>query len=54
MPRFGYRKIEFTNENLAVALGTFDGIHIGHQNVISQAVKLAKENNGKSAVFTFQ
>ncbi len=46
-------KLNLQNENLAVALGTFDGIHIGHQNVISQAVKLAKENNGKSAVFTF-
>ncbi len=40
--------------NLAVALGTFDGVHIGHQNVIAQAVKLAKEYNGTSAVFTFR
>lgn len=40
-------------ENLAVALGTFDGVHIGHRNVILEAVKLAKQHNGKSAVFTF-
>lgn len=44
---------QIKDENLAVALGTFDGVHIGHQNVILQAVKLAKKYNGISAVFTF-
>lgn len=44
---------QFHYENLAVALGTFDGVHIGHQNVILQAVKLAKKYKGTSAVFTF-
>lgn len=39
--------------NIALALGTFDGIHIGHQNVILQAVKLAKEHGGTAAVLTF-
>ena len=39
--------------NLAIALGTFDGVHIGHRNVILEAVKLAKQHDGKSAVFTF-
>ena len=39
--------------HLAVALGMFDGVHIGHQTVIAQAVKLAKEHGGTSAVFTF-
>ena len=47
------QKLDLKNKNLAVALGTFDGVHIGHQNVIMQAVKLAKEHNGISAVFTF-
>ena len=41
-------------KNLALALGTFDGVHIGHQNVILKAVKLAKQNDGTSAVFTFK
>lgn len=36
-----------------VAIGTFDGIHYGHQKLISSAVKSAKENGGKSVVFTF-
>lgn len=36
-----------------IALGTFDGIHIGHQAIITRAVKQAKERNCASAVFTF-
>ncbi len=39
--------------NIAVALGMFDGIHIGHQSIIKEAVKLAQKNGGNSAVFTF-
>lgn len=37
----------------AVALGTFDGVHIGHQRIIAQAVELAAKNNSASVVFTF-
>lgn len=40
-------------EPIAVALGFFDGLHIGHTALISKMVLLAKENNIKSAVFTF-
>ena len=47
------QKMNFKDKNLAVALGTFDGVHIGHQNVICEAVNLAKKNQGLSAVFTF-
>lgn len=39
--------------NIAVALGTFDGIHIGHQAVIGKAVSLARSTGGTSVVFTF-
>ena len=38
---------------LTVALGMFDGVHIGHQSIISHAVELAKKIDGKSVVFTF-
>lgn len=38
---------------ITMALGTFDGIHVGHQKIISRAVDLAKEINGTSVVFTF-
>ncbi len=37
----------------AVALGTFDGLHVGHQRIIRQAVSRAQEAGGTSVVFTF-
>ena len=40
--------------NLSLALGFFDGVHLGHQAVISCAVDFAKEINSKSAVITFK
>lgn len=39
--------------NSYVAIGTFDGVHYGHQQLIKSAVKKAKENGGQSVVFTF-
>jgi len=41
-------------ENIAIALGTFDGIHAGHQQIIGQAVQLAEQSAGTSVVFTFR
>ncbi|MBS4194029.1 bifunctional riboflavin kinase/FAD synthetase [Lederbergia citri] len=38
---------------MAIALGFFDGVHKGHQEVISTARKIAIENEWKSAVMTF-
>ena len=29
----------------AIAIGNFDGVHIGHQKVFKQAKKFAKKNN---------
>ena len=37
-----------------VAIGTFDGVHLGHQKLISRAVELAKEKSVPSVVFTFR
>ena len=42
------------NPNLSLALGYFDGVHLGHQAVIKNAVNYAKQNSGKSAVITFK
>lgn len=42
------------NKNLAIALGYFDGVHLGHQAVIKSAVVSAKKNHTKSAVITFK
>jgi riboflavin kinase/FMN adenylyltransferase len=41
------------NPNLSLALGYFDGVHLGHQAVIKSAVDFTKKNGGKSAVITF-
>ena len=42
------------NKNLALALGYFDGVHLGHQKVIKSAVDYANKHNTKSAVITFK
>lgn len=36
-----------------MALGTFDGVHIGHQAIIMRTLQQAKNKNCSSAVFTF-
>ena len=45
---------QWKNEkNTAVALGYFDGIHIGHQFLIKQAIQYAADHALSPAVFTF-
>ncbi len=39
--------------NAVLAIGVFDGLHIGHQALIKKAVSRAKAINGKAVVFTF-
>lgn len=45
--------IKKTEYNTAVALGFFDGVHIGHKAVIN-ACKNLKKDDEKLAVFTFK
>ncbi len=40
-------------EPLHLALGVFDGVHVGHQAVISRAVKAAETTGGLSGLVTF-
>lgn len=40
-------------KNRYIALGVFDGVHLGHQKLIKSAVNKAKKNNGVSIVITF-
>jgi len=42
------------NKGLSLALGFFDGVHLGHQAVIKSAVDFAKTNGNKTAIITFQ
>lgn len=39
---------------VVLAIGAFDGIHLGHQSVIKAAKTLALKHNAKSAVYTFR
>lgn len=44
---------DYGEQNSIVTIGTFDGIHLGHQSVLEQLKNTAKAKNGKSVVFTF-
>jgi riboflavin kinase/FMN adenylyltransferase len=38
---------------VALAIGVFDGVHLGHQEVISEAIDYASHHNGTCVVMTF-
>ncbi len=44
---------QFNRDNLTIALGYFDGVHLGHKKVIEKAIRLSKETSTKSIVLTF-
>lgn len=45
---------EFKKLNNAVAtIGTFDGVHFGHQKIIKRLCELAKSTGGESVILTF-
>jgi len=50
-----YRSLEEVPaaDGRAVALGTFDGVHLGHRKVIGTAIERAKQNGLRSCVVTF-
>lgn len=50
-----YRNIEdfIPVDNAVVTIGTFDGVHIGHQKILSNLKESAKEINGETVLLTF-
>ena len=40
-------------KNPIVTVGTFDGVHYGHQKIIQRLQKIAKKTNGESVLLTF-
>jgi len=50
-----YHGIEdFARLNYAVVTsGTFDGVHVGHQKILSRLRESAEKNNGETVVLTF-
>jgi len=50
-----YKSIDEYNESKSsvVTIGTFDGIHIGHQKIFNKVINASKQNNLSSVVLTF-
>ena len=50
-----YRNIaDFPRLNhLAATVGTFDGVHLGHREIIKHLIKVAKHSGGESLLITF-
>ena len=47
------KNIILPNKKRYIALGVFDGVHLGHQKLIKLTVDKAKKNDGMSMVVTF-
>lgn len=43
----------YPDKESAVTIGTFDGVHVGHQKIIKRLVKIAREKELQAAVLTF-
>ncbi|ALJ05362.1 riboflavin biosynthesis protein RibF [Pseudalgibacter alginicilyticus] len=43
----------FSKTDTVVTIGTFDGVHIGHQKIIKRLINTAKENQLNSVILTF-
>lgn len=39
--------------NAVVTIGTFDGVHLGHQSILRRLISEARENSGESLIITF-
>ena len=50
-----YRSIEnFPSEiNTVITIGTFDGVHLGHQVILNRLNEIAKKIKGESTLLTF-
>ena len=45
---------EFTQvKNLVATVGTFDGVHVGHQEIIEKLKEVAKQTDGETLLLTF-
>ena len=48
-----YRELN-ENKGIAIALGFFDGLHLGHRKIIQTLIQKARAKNYKTAVITFE
>lgn len=40
-------------KNPVLTIGTFDGVHVGHQKIIEKMQEIARKTNGETVIFTF-
>lgn len=50
----GWKNLAAADKGAAVALGNFDGVHLGHQKVIADAAQVAKARNIPLGVISFE
>lgn len=43
----------YSDHHTVVTIGTFDGVHVGHQKILERLVNTAKAGNLESAILTF-
>lgn len=48
-----FNKDSLPDEKVVLILGYFDGVHLGHQEVIKKGIEVAKERGLKAALMTF-
>lgn len=44
---------DFDAQKPVVTIGTFDGVHLGHQQIISRLQEIAQKRGGETVIFTF-
>lgn len=49
-----YRGLRHHYERIHIGLGNFDGVHLGHQQLITELVASARKAGGTAVVFTFE
>ena len=42
------------NAGTVVALGYFDGVHVGHRRILERTIRIAQEQGSQSVLFTFE
>ncbi len=53
---FGHKKVQPgpVSPGATLAIGNFDGVHLGHAHIFHQTLRIAREHGGTPAVLTFQ